>query len=335
MIPKEKTEAMPDNQMDRNFALEAIRVTEAAASAASRLIGRGDKDGADQAAVHAMREALNTLHISGRVVIGEGERDEAPMLYIGEEVGQGGPRIDIALDPLEGTDITARGGNNALAVLAMADEGGFLNAPDVYMDKLAVGPNVNPNVLDLDAPMSDLLKKIAKEKGTKIEDLMVCILDRPRHEKLMNDVRAAGARITLIQDGDVSAVIATTDPETGIDVYVGNGGAPEGVLAAAALQCIGGSMLGRLIFRNDDERARAERWGIKDLKKIYTTDDLAKPGNVMFAATGVTDGTMLRGVRRFPGGASTSSIIMRSRSGTVRRVEATHNFERKNWLKSV
>ena len=335
MIPKEKTEAMPDNQMDRNFALEAIRVTEAAALAASRLIGRGDKDGADQAAVDAMREALNTLHISGRVVIGEGERDEAPMLYIGEEVGQGGPRIDIALDPLEGTDITARGGNNALAVLAMADEGGFLNAPDVYMDKLAVGPNVNPNVLDLDAPMSDLLKKIAKEKGTKIEDLMVCILDRPRHEKLMNDVRAAGARITLIQDGDVSAVIATTDPETGIDVYVGNGGAPEGVLAAAALQCIGGSMLGRLIFRNDDERARAERWGIKDLKKIYTTDDLAKPGNVMFAATGVTDGTMLRGVRRFPGGASTSSIIMRSRSGTVRRVEATHNFERKNWLKSV
>ncbi|MBP7722014.1 MAG: class II fructose-bisphosphatase [Alphaproteobacteria bacterium] len=321
--------------MDRNFALEAIRVTEAAALAASRLIGRGDKDGADQAAVDAMREALNTLHISGRVVIGEGERDEAPMLYIGEEVGQGGPRIDIALDPLEGTDITARGGNNALAVLAMADEGGFLNAPDVYMDKLAVGPSVNPKVLDLDAPMSDLLKKIAKEKGTKIEDLMVCILDRPRHEKLINDVRAAGARITLIQDGDVSAVIATTDPETGIDVYVGNGGAPEGVLAAAALQCIGGSMLGRLIFRNDDERARAERWGIKDLKKIYTTDDLAKPGNVMFAATGVTDGTMLRGVRRFPGGASTSSIIMRSRSGTVRRVEATHNFERKNWLKSV
>jgi fructose-1,6-bisphosphatase II / sedoheptulose-1,7-bisphosphatase len=282
-----------------------------------------------------MREALNTLHISGRVVIGEGERDEAPMLYIGEEVGQGGPRIDIALDPLEGTDITARGGNNALAVIAMTDEGGFLNAPDTYMDKLAVGPGVDPKILDLDAPMSDLLRKVAKEKGAKIEDLMVCILERPRHEKLINDVRAAGARITLIPDGDVSAVIATTDPSTGIDVYVGNGGAPEGVLAAAALQCTGGSMLGRLIFRNDDERARAERWGIKDLKKIYTTDDLAKPGNVMFAATGVTDGTMLRGVRRYPGGASTSSIIMRSRSGTVRRVEATHNFDRKNWLKSV
>lgn len=328
---------MPDslNKMDRNFALEAIRVTEAAALAASRLIGRGDKDGADQAAVDAMRGALNTLQISGRVVIGEGERDEAPMLYIGEEVGQGGPRIDIALDPLEGTDITARGGSNALAVLAMTDEGGFLNAPDVYMDKMAVGPSVNPNVLDLDAPKTDLLRKIAKEKGTKIEDLMVCILDRPRHEQLINDVRASGARITLIQDGDVSAVIATTDPETGIDVYIGSGGAPEGVLAAAALQCIGGSMLGRLMFRNNDEIARAERWGITDLNKIYKTDDLAKPGNVMFAATGVTDGTMLRGVRRFPGGASTSSIIMRSRSGTVRRVEATHNFERKNWIQSV
>jgi fructose-1,6-bisphosphatase II / sedoheptulose-1,7-bisphosphatase len=321
--------------MDRNLALEAVRVTEAAALAASRLIGRGDKDGADQAAVDAMRDALNSLNISGRVVIGEGERDEAPMLYIGEQVGRGGPKIDIALDPLEGTDITAKGGPNALAVLAMADEGGFLNAPDVYMDKLAVGPNVDPKILDLDAPMGDLLKKIAKEKGQKIEDLMVCILDRPRHEKLINDVRAAGARITLIQDGDVSAVIATTDPETGIDVYVGNGGAPEGVLAAAALQCIGGSILGRLVFRNPDEIARAEKWGIRDLKKVYTTNDLAKPGNVMFAATGVTDGTMLRGVRRFPGGAKTSTIIMRSKSGTVRKVEATHNFTRKNWLKSV
>lgn len=325
----------PDTMMDRNLALEAIRVTEAAALAASRLIGRGDKDGADQAAVDAMRETLNSLNISGRIVIGEGERDEAPMLYIGEQVGQGGPKIDIALDPLEGTDITARGGPNALAVLAMTDEGGFLNAPDVYMDKLAVGPEVNSKVLDLDAPMKDLLRKIANEKGKTVEDLMICILDRPRHEKLINDVRGAGARILLIPDGDVSAVIATTDPDTGIDVYVGNGGAPEGVLAAAALQCIGGSMLGRLVFRNNDEIARAEKWGIKDLKKIYTTDDLAKPGNVMFAATGVTDGTMLRGVRRFAGGAKTSSLIMRSKSGTVRRVEATHNFTRKNWLKSV
>lgn len=337
MTPEPKKNPMQDKQslMDRNFALEAIRVTEAAALAASRLIGRGDKDGADQAAVDAMRDALNTLQISGRVVIGEGERDEAPMLYIGEEVGRGGPRIDIALDPLEGTDITAHGGPNALAVLAMTDEGGFLNAPDVYMDKMAVGPMVDPSVLDLDAPKAELLKKIAKAKGASVEDLMVCILDRPRHEGLIRDVREAGARITLIQDGDVSAVIATTDPETGIDVYMGSGGAPEGVLAAAALQCIGGSMLGRLIFRNNDEIARAERWGIKDLNKVYKTDDLAKPGNVMFAATGVTDGAMLRGVRRFPGGAKTSSIIMRSRSGTVRRVEATHNFTRKNWLKSV
>lgn len=334
-----KTKEMPmknADMMDRNLALEAVRVTEAAALAASRLIGRGDKDGADQAAVDAMRDALNSLNINGRVVIGEGERDEAPMLYIGEQVGTGaGPEIDIALDPLEGTDITAKGGPNALAVLAMTDKGGFLNAPDTYMDKLAVGPDVNPKILDLDAPMGDLLKKIANEKGKTVEDIMVCILDRPRHEKLINDVRAAGARILLIPDGDVSAVIATTDPETGIDVYVGNGGAPEGVLAAAALQCIGGSILGRLVFRNKDEIARAEKWGIKDLNKIYTTDDLAKPGNVMFAATGVTDGTMLRGVRRYASGAKTSTLVMRSRSGTVRKVEATHNFTRKNWLKSV
>lgn len=326
-----------DNMMDRNLAMEVARVTEAAALAASRLVGRGDKVAADQVAVDAMRSALNTLHIQGRVVIGEGERDEAPMLYIGEEVGagNGGPRIDIALDPLEGTDITASGGNNALAVIAMTDEGGFLNAPDVYMDKIAVGPGVNPNILDLDAPIGDVLAKVAKEKGGKVEELMVCILDRPRHKVLINDVRAAGARITLIGDGDVSAVIATTDPETGIDMYVGSGGAPEGVLAAAALQCIGGSMLGRLIFRNDDERARAERWGITDLNAIYATDDLAKGDNVMFAATGVTDGTMLRGVRRYPGGAKTSTIVMRSKSGTVRRIEATHNFKRKTWMKSI
>lgn len=333
------TKAAPMNDlgdyMDRNLALEAVRVTEAAALAASRLIGRGDKDGADQAAVDAMRDALNSLNISGRIVIGEGERDEAPMLYIGEEVGRGGPEIDIALDPLEGTEITAKGGPNALAVIAMTDKGGFLNAPDTYMDKLAVGPGIDPKILDLDAPTGETMKKIAKAKGVGIEDLMVCILDRPRHETLIRDVRAAGARIHLIPDGDVSAVIATTDPSTGIDVYVGNGGAPEGVLAAAALQCIGGSMLGRLVFRNKDEIARGEKWGIKDLKKIYTTDDLAKPGNVMFAATGVTDGTMLRGVRRYAGGATTSTIVMRSKSGTVRRVEATHNFTRKNWLKSV
>jgi len=266
----------PDD-MDRNLALEVVRVTEAAALAASKLVGRG-------------------LHIQGKIVIGEGERDEAPMLYIGEEVGDGGgPRIDIALDPLEGTDITAAGGPNALAVVAMTDEGGFLNAPDVYMDKMAVGPGIDPNILDLDAPIADVLAKLAKEKGGSIEELMVCILDRDRHADLISSVRQTGARINLIGDGDVSAVIATTDPDTGIDLYVGSGGAPEGVLAAAALQCTGGSMLGRLTFRNDAERERADRWGITDLNMVYTTDDLAKGDNVMFAATGVTDGSMLRG----------------------------------------
>lgn len=335
--PKQKTHDMAlENLMDRNLALEAARVTEAAALAASKLVGRGDKMAADQVAVDAMRDALNTLNIRGRVVIGEGERDEAPMLYIGEEVGTGtGPRVDIALDPLEGTDITAAGGPNALAVIAMTDEGGFLNAPDVYMDKIAIGPGINPNILDLDAPIGDVLLKLAKEKGGRVDELMVCILERPRHADLIAAVRASGARINLIGDGDVSAVIATTDPDTGIDLYVGSGGAPEGVLAAAALQCIGGSMLGRLIFRNNDEIGRAERWGITDLKRIYSTDDLAKGDNVMFAATGVTNGSMLRGVRRYPGGAKTSTIVMRSKSGTVRRIEATHNFKRKDWLKSI
>ena len=328
-----KTIIKPSGLMDRNIALEVVRVTEAAALAASQLIGRGDEKAADAVAVDAMRSTLNTIHMNGRVVIGEGERDEAPMLYIGEEVGDGhGPQIDIALDPLEGTTITATGGPNALAVLAMTDEGGFLNAPDVYMQKIAVGPSVDPSVLDLDAPIGDVLAKVAKEKGTRVEELMVCILDRERHADLIADVRKAGARINLIGDGDVSAVMATVEPETGIDLYVGTGGAPEGVLAAAALQCIGGAMLGRLIFRNDDEIARADRWGITDRDRIYTTKDLAKGDNVMFAATGVTDGSMLRGVRRFPGGAKTSSLVLRSKSGTIRRVEATHNFERKTWL---
>lgn len=316
--------------MDRNLALEAVRVTEAAALAASRTVGRGDEKAADAAAVDAMRGALNSLSIRGRVVIGEGERDEAPMLYIGEEVGNGsGPRVDIALDPLEGTSITACGGQNAIAVMAMADEGGFLNAPDVYMEKLAVGPGIPEDVLDLDRPVGETLEQIARAKGAHVEDLLVCILDRPRHAELIRDVRAAGTRISLIQDGDVSAVIAATDPATGIDVYIGTGGAPEGVLAAAALQCVGGRMVGRLVLRNDAEKERAERWGISDFKKVYTTDMLAKPDNVMFAATGVTDGTMLPGVRRYPGGARTHSVVMRSKSGTVRRIEAVHNFGRK------
>lgn len=333
---QDMTQEKQDELMDRSLALELVRVTEAAALAASKLVGRGDKMAADQVAVDAMRQAFNGLHIKGRVVIGEGERDEAPMLYIGEEVGDGkGPRIDIALDPLEGTDITAAGGPNALAVVAMTDEGGFLNAPDTYMDKMAVGPGIDPSILDLDAPIADVLAKLAKEKGGNINDLTVCILDRPRHEKLIADVRAAGARINMIGDGDVSAVIATTDPDTGIDLYVGNGGAPEGVLAAAALQCTGGAMLARLVFHTDIERERAERWGITDLNKIYTTDDLAKGDNVMFAATGVTDGTMLRGVRRYAGGAKTDTIVMRSKSGTVRRIEATHNLDRKDWVKAI
>lgn len=318
-----------EHAMDRNLALEVVRVTEAAALAASKAIGRGDEKEADNLAVDAMREALNSLAIEGTVVIGEGERDEAPMLYIGEKVGAGGPLVDIALDPLEGTTITAKGGTNALAVVAMTDHGGFLNAPDVYMNKLAVGPDVPADILDLNAPASELLAGIADAKGMKIEDLMVCILDRPRHEGLIKDVRAASARITLIQDGDVSGVMATADPESGIDVYIGTGGAPEGVLAAAALQCTGGSMLGRLVFRNDGEITRARRCGITDLEKIYTTDELAKPDNVMFAATGVTDGPLLRGVRRKGDSAVTQSIVMRSKSGTIRMIEAYHNFDRK------
>lgn len=315
--------------MDRNVALEAVRVTEAAALAASKLVGRGDEKAADKAAVDAMRAAFNTLHIDGTVVIGEGERDEAPMLYIGERVGAGGPAIDIALDPLEGTTITARGGPNAMAVLAMTDKGGFLNAPDTYMEKIAVGPHIPPHILDLDAPVEDVVRALAREKDARVEDLLVCILDRPRHEAIIRAVRETGARIMLIQDGDVSAVMATADPFTGIDMYVGTGGAPEGVLAAAALQCTGGSMLGRLVFRNDDEKARAERCGITNFSKIYTTNELAKPDNVMFAATGVTDGAMLKGVRRFAGGAVTHSIVMRSKSGTVRRIETQHDFTRK------
>ncbi len=322
-----------DEMMDRNISLEIVRVTEAAALACAGWVGRGDEKSADAAAVEAMRQTFDTLHIRGTVVIGEGERDEAPMLYIGEEVGDGsGPEVDIALDPLEGTTITAQGGQNSLAVVAMTDKGGFLNAPDTYMDKIAVGPGVNPDILDLDAPIGDVLAKLAKEKGGRIEELTVCILGRPRHQHLIEGVRAAGARISLIGDGDVAGVIATTEAQTGIDMYVGQGGAPEGVLAAAALQCVGGSMLGRLVWRNDEERARGEKWGITDFDRIYKTNELAKGDNVIFAATGVTNGAMLQGVRLSPGQAMTSSLVMRSKSGTVRKIEATHNLKRKDWL---
>ena len=319
---------MADNKMDRNLALEAVRVTEEAALAAARLMGRGDEKAADQAAVDAMRTALNSLAIDGTVVIGEGERDEAPMLYIGEKVGSGGPKIDIALDPLEGTTITAKGLANGLAVLAMAEDGNFLNAPDVYMDKIAVGGGLPEGVVDLDATPKQNLAALAKAKDVDVEDLVVCILDRPRHAELIALVREAGARIMLISDGDVSGVIATSRPESGVDIYMGSGGAPEGVLAAAALRCIGGQMQGRLLFRNNDERGRADRWGIRDLDRKYGLMDLAS-GNVMFAATGVTDGNMLNGVRRIRGGATTQSIVMRSKTGTVRIMDATHDFSRK------
>jgi fructose-1,6-bisphosphatase II / sedoheptulose-1,7-bisphosphatase len=266
-------------------------------------------------------------------VIGEGERDEAPMLYIGEEVGLGnGPEIDIALDPLEGTTITAKGGQNALAVVAMAEKGGFLNAPDVYMQKIAVGAGLPDNVVDLDAAPAENLKNLAHAKMCEIDDLVVCILDRPRHDELIAKTREAGARIMLIPDGDVSGVIATSEFNTGVDMYVGTGGAPEGVLAAAALRCIGGFMQGRLLFRNEDEKSRAERWGITDLDRKYEMDEMAA-GDVMFAATGVTDGAMLKGVRRYARGAQTHSVVMRSKSGTVRRIESQHNFKRKTWYK--
>jgi len=322
-------------KMDRNLALEVVRVTEAAALAASRQMGRGDEREADQVAVDAMRNALNSLDIDGTVVIGEGERDEAPMLFIGEKVGTGdGPKIDIALDPLEGTTITAKGLTNSLAVIAMAEHGGFLNSPDVYMDKIAVGGGLPDGIVDIDKEPAENLQNLAKAKGLDVKDIVACILDRPRHEELIRKVRDAGARIMLITDGDVSGVMATSEEASGVDIYIGSGGAPEGVLAAAALRCIGGQMQGRLIFRNDTERGRAERCGITDFDRKYDLLDLAS-GDVMFAATGVTNGTMLDGVRRFSGGAKTHSLVMRSKSGTVRYIEAVHNFNRKTGFDPV
>jgi fructose-1,6-bisphosphatase II / sedoheptulose-1,7-bisphosphatase len=314
---------------DRNLALEAIRVTERAAIASATWMGRGDEKAADQAAVDAMRQALNVLDIDGTVVIGEGERDEAPMLYIGERVGSGrGPKVDIALDPLEGTTITATGGPNAIACLAMAGEGGFLNAPDTYMDKIAVGGGLPEGVVHLDASPAENLANLAKAKGVEVGDLVVLILDRPRHQDLIARVREAGARIRLIRDGDVAGVIATARPDSGIDIYMGIGGAPEGVLAAAARRSIGGQMQGKLHFRNDGELSRARRMGVTDPGRIYQLNDLAT-GDVMFAATGVTDGTMLEGVRRFPGGVTTQSIVMRSKTGTVRVIQTEHYIAKK------
>ena len=315
--------------LDRVLVLEMVRVTEAAAVAAASLIGRGDEKAADAAAVEAMREALNKLYMDGTVVIGEGERDEAPMLYIGEKVGSAigkGPKIDIALDPLEGTTITAKAGPNALAVLAIAEEGCLLNAPDVYMDKIAIGPGYPKDLIDLDKTPTENVKALAKAKGVKPREIIACVLDRPRHEKLIKELRKIGCGIVLIDDGDVAGVIATTNPETNIDIYIGQGGAPEGVLAAAALRCVGGQFKGRLVFRNDDERARAAKWGVTDLDKQYDLKELAR-GDCIFAATGVTDGSLLGGVKRVGGKLITHSVVMRASSGTVRWVKGERRID--------
>lgn len=326
---------------DRNLALEMIRVTEAAALSAARLMGRGDHEAADHMAVEAMREAFDHIDVRGTVVIGEGERDEAPMLYIGERVGKGwggdadpegkgdpdSPRVDIAVDPLEGTNLCATGAPDAIAVIALAEDGKFLNAPDTYMTKIAVGPEAR-GVIDLRESWTWNLERIAQAKNMDVRDMTAIILERPRHEELIAEVRAVGARIRLIGDGDVSAAIATCKPETGIDVLFGTGGAPEGVIAAAALRCVGGDLQGKLRFRSDAERERAYEMGVPDESHIYTLEELAA-GNVMFAATGVTQGSFLSGVNFFSGGAHTQSVVMRSKSGTVRVIDTTHRFDTK------
>ena len=306
---------------DRLLSLGLARVSEAAAIASAKLIGRGDEKAADQAAVNAMREQLNLLDIAGVVVIGEGERDEAPMLFIGEEVGTGnGPAVDIALDPLEGTTLTAKDMPNALTVIAMAPRGTLLHAPDVYMEKLAIGPGYAPGTVTLDMPPAERIRALARAKGGQPSDISVCILERPRHESLIAEVRATGAAIRLITDGDVAGIIHCAEAEiTGIDMYMGSGGAPEGVLAAAALKCMGGQMFGQLLFRNDDERARARRAGITDFARIYSRDDLVT-ADVIFAATGVTQGSILKGIQQEPGWITTETILMRSKTGSVRRM---------------
>ena len=315
--------------LDRVLVLEMVRVTEAAAIAASKLIGRGDEKAADAAAVEAMRVAFDELYMDGTVVIGEGERDEAPMLYIGEKVGGApgkGPKIDIALDPLEGTTITAKAGPNSLAVLAAAEAGCLLNAPDVYMQKLAVGPGYSPGVISLERSPTENVRAVAREKGVDPADIIVSVLDRPRHADMIAELREIGCGIYLIPDGDVAGVIATTDEDTTIDLYMGIGGAPEGVLAAAALRCVGGQFNGKLLFRNDDERARARKWGVEDLDRIYLLEDLAQ-GDCIFAATGVTDGSLLDGVKRRRGGVmTTESVVMRASSGTVRWIKGEHRL---------
>ena len=311
---------MSSTDLDRALVLDAVRVTEAAAIAAWMLAGRGDEKAADQAAVDAMRTALNELDITGEIVIGEGERDEAPMLYIGEKVGRGkGPAIDIALDPLEGTTLTAKAMANALAVMAWAPKGTLLKAPDTYMDKIACGPGFKEGVIDLDASPAENVASLAKAKGVKPSEISVCVLDRPRHAEIIAGLRTVGARVHLITDGDVAGVIHTGEPETGIDLYIGQGGAPEGVLACAALKCVGGQFQGRLVFRNNDERGRAERLGLSDFDKKYTLHEIVR-ADAIFAATGVTKGALLDGVRFEGGVIKTHSLVMNSSSRTVREV---------------
>ena len=313
---------------DRNLALESVRVTESAALAAYNFMGGGDEKAVDQAAVSAMHRTLNLLALDGTVRIGEGAEGEAEKLYVGETLGTGdGPKVDIALVALEGTTIVARGGPNALAVIAMAEDGGFLTVPNIYMDKIAVGPGLTDGIVDLDNEPADNLAALADAKGTKVTDLVVCMLDRPRHAELIAKIRETGARIRLIQDGDVSGVIAATQPEAGVDIFLGIGGAPQGVLAAAALRGVGGQMQGRLVFRNNDQRTEAQRLGIEDLERKYATEDMAS-GNVTFAATGVTYSDMLEGVRHVPGGAITHSMVLRSTTGTLRFIEGHHDFIR-------
>ncbi len=315
---------------DRNLALDLVRVTEAAAIACSAWMGRGKKNEADGAAVEAMRRAFDTVPINGTVVIGEGEMDEAPMLFIGEKVGAGGPAMDIAVDPLEGTNIVAKGASNAIAVIALAEAGNFLHAPDIYMEKIAVGGGLPEGIVDLDAPVAENLHNLARAKKCSIADLVVCILERDRHAELIARCREAGARITLISDGDVAGVIAAAQPESGVDIYMGTGGAPEGVIAAAALRCVGGQMQGRLLYENEAQMVRTRTMGVADPNYKFNAMEMAR-GDVLFAATGVTSGPMLRGVRRSGARAITHSVVMRSKSGTVRYIEAHHDFAMKTW----
>ncbi|SMX33346.1 class II fructose-bisphosphatase [Actibacterium lipolyticum] len=313
--------SQPADFSDRMLSLGLARVSEAAAMASAKLIGHGDEKAADQAAVNAMRDQLNMLDIKGVVVIGEGERDEAPMLFIGEEVGNGqGPAVDIALDPLEGTTLTAKDMPNALTVIAMAPRGTLLHAPDVYMEKLAIGPGYPKDVVSMDMSPSERVAALAKARGCAMSDITLCVLERPRHEDMIAELRETGAAIRLITDGDVAGVIHCAEADiTGIDMYMGSGGAPEGVLAASALKCMGGQMWGKLLFRNDDERGRAAKAGITDLDRIYTRDDMVTQ-DVIFAATGVTDGSIVQGIKREPGYLTTETILMRSKTGSVRRM---------------